>query len=225
MKRCYPVFTARLCKRGDKMEKKISLSDFHLDVLREISNIGMGNAVTSLAQLLDRRINMNVPLAGFVPFEETISMVGGPEELVSCVSLRISGDVPGVVLFVFDSRSTYGLVDLLMGKEPGATGELDEISESAVKEIGNVLTGSFIAATCQLTQLNMVTTVPMFAFDMLGAILTSLMVASGQVEEQVLVIQTKLFQERETDINGHFFLLTEPGSIQKLFNALGFALE
>lgn len=225
MKRCYPVFTARQFKRGDEMERNLSLTDFHLDALKEISNIGMGNAVTSLAQLLDRKINMDVPLARFIPFEETIAMVGGPEELVSCVSLRISGDVPGVVLFIFDNRSTCSLVDLLMGKEPGATSELDEMGESAVKEIGNVLTGSFIAAICQMTQLSMVTTVPMFAFDMLGAILTSLMVASGRVEEQVLVIQTKLFHEKEADINGHFFLLTEPGSIQRLFKSLGLAVE
>lgn len=201
------------------------LSATHMDALREISNIGMGNALTSLAQLVNRRINMNVPVATFMPFEETISLVGGPEELVSCVSVRMSGEVPGLVLFLFNSESTLKLVDMLMGMEIGTTKELDEIGQSAVMEVGNVLTGSFVSAIYSMTSLEMKSSVPLFAYDMLGAILTSLMVASGRVEEQVLAIETSLFQEQaEASINGHFFMLTEPGSISKLFNALGFQM-
>lgn len=207
------------------MNNNPELSAVHLDALREISNIGMGNAITSLAQLLDRRINMSVPLATFMPFEETIQLVGGPEELVSCVSVRLSGDVPGMVLFVFNSKSTYRLVDLLMGLDPGTTGELDEMGESAVKEVGNVLTGSFISAIYSLTALDIKSAVPMFAYDMLGAVLTSLMVASGRTEDRVLVLETRLFQEQaEASISGHFFMLAEPGSINKLIDALGFSM-
>ncbi|MGQ9556333.1 MAG: chemotaxis protein CheC [Desulfurispora sp.] len=199
------------------------LSAMHLDALREISNIGMGNAVTALAQLVNRRIDMKVPRAQFMPFEETIALVGGLEEEVACVSLRILGDVPGTVLFVFSGDSARRLVDLLMGMPPGTTVELDEIGQSAVKEIGNVLTGAFINALSQLTMLNMITTVPMFAMDMLGAVMADLMIASGRVEDHVLVIGTDLVHEGEMVINGHFFLLTDPGSIDKLFAALGLA--
>ncbi len=206
------------------MGKTPELSSVHMDALREISNIGMGNAVTSLAQLLNRRISMSVPLAAFMPFEETVGLVGGPEELVSCVSVRLSGDVPGMVLFVFNSYSTLRLVDLLMGMELGTTRELDKMGQSAVMEVGNVLAGSFISAIYSMTSLNMKSAVPMFAYDMLGAILTSLMVASGRTEDKALVLETRLFQDRgEFSISGHFFMLTEPGSIQKLFDALGFS--
>lgn len=208
------------------MNKTPKLSSLHMDALREISNIGMGNAITSLAQLLNRRINMSVPLATFMPFEETVQMVGGHEELVSCVTVRLSGDIPGLVMFIFNSQSTFRLVDMLMGQEPGTGAELDEIGESAVKEVGNVLTGSYINAIYSLTSLQIKTAVPMFAYDMLGAILTSMIVASGRSDDQVLVLETKLFQEQEgADISGHFLMLTEMGSIQRLFDALGFAMS
>ncbi len=204
------------------MNNNPELSSIHMDALREISNIGMGNAVTSLAQLLDMKINMDVFLATFMPFEDTVQLVGGYEELVSCVSVRLSGEVPGMVLFLFNEESTYNLVDLLMGLEPGTTTYLDEMSQSAVKEVGNVLAGSFITAINSLTNLDIQPSVPMLAYDMLGAILTSLMVASGRAEDQVLILETKLFQDNSVkNINGHFFLLTEPGSIGKLFEALG----
>lgn len=208
------------------MSKHPGLSDFHMDALREISNIGLGNAITSLAQLVNRRINMDVPLATFMPFEKTVSLVGGDEELVSCVSVRLSGEVPGLVLFIFSSQSTLKLVDMLMGLEPGTTTELDEMGESAVMEVGNVLTGSFIGAIYSMTSLQIQSAVPMFAHDMLGAILTSLMVASGRIEDQVLVIETRLFQERsESSISGHFFMVTEPGATEKLFSAMGLSIS
>ncbi|MHB8157668.1 MAG: chemotaxis protein CheC [Desulfocucumaceae bacterium] len=201
------------------------LSAIHMDALREISNIGMGNALTALAQLVNRRVNMNVPVATFMPFENTFSLVGGPEELVSCVSVRTAGEVPGLVLFLFSSDSTLKLVDMLMGLEIGTTTELDEIGQSAVMEVGNVLTGSFVSAIYSMTSLEMKSSVPLFAYDMLSAILTSLMVASGRADEQVLVIETSLFQEQaEANISGHFFMLTEPGSIITLFKALGFSI-
>ncbi len=204
------------------MNNTPGLSSIQLDALREISNIGMGNAVTSLSQLLGMRINMDIILATFMPFEETVQLVGGYEELVSCVSIRLTGEVPGVVLFLFNEESTVNLVDLLMGLEPGTTKHLDEMGESVVKEVGNVLAGSFITAINNMTNLNIQPCVPMLAYDMLGAILTSLMVASGRIEDQVLVLETRLFQEGSTkDIRGHFFLIAEPGSVGKLLEALG----
>lgn len=208
------------------MSDRPGLSANQMDALREISNIGMGNALTSLACLVNRRIDMKVPVATFLSFEETVELVGGAEELVSCVSVRITGDVPGIVLFVFNSESTLKLVDMLMGLELGTTESLDDIGQSAVMEVGNVLTGSYVSAINSLTSLEMKSAVPLFAYDMLGAILTSLMVASGNVEDQVLVIETKLFQEQEgAKISGHFFMLTEPGSIETLFSALGLSVS
>lgn len=203
----------------------IDLNETQLDALREIGNIGIGNAVTSLAQLINHRINMKVPKACFLDFEKVIELVGGYEELVSCVGLRLLGDIPGMVLFVFSELGTYSMVDMLMGLEVGSTSELDDMGQSAVKEVGNVLTGSFISAISKMSNMRMVTTVPIFAFDMLGAVLTSFMIASGRVEDKVLVIETELFQELDSRIKGHFFLLTEPGSIQQLFASLGITVE
>lgn len=202
------------------MPNSTDMSPMDMDALREISNIGMGNALTSLSQLVNRKVNMSVPQAGFYPIDKVIALVGGQEKLVSCVSLRVLGDLQGTVLFVFDEESTYTLVNLLMGQPRGTIDILDEMGESAVKEIGNVLTSSFLNAISMMSQMNMVPTVPVFAFDMLGAILTSVMIASGRMEEKVLVIENELFQENQK-VTGHFFFLAEPESISELLAALG----
>lgn len=199
------------------------LTDTHLDVLKEIGNIGLGNAATALATMVNKRIDMAVPQSRFISLEEAMNLMGGLEESVCCVSLRLEGDVPGQILFLFNLTSTYNLVDMLMGMEQGTTKELDEMGESVVKEIGNVLTGSFLSAIGTMTGLVMSPTVPMFAVDMLGAVLSTSMVASGYVEEHILTIETVLFEDHE-QIKGHFFLITEQGSLQTLFGSLGLTL-
>ncbi|MBO8137488.1 MAG: chemotaxis protein CheC [Desulfotomaculum sp.] len=207
---------------GDSVDNK--LSDTYMDVLKEIGNIGIGNAATSLAQMLDKRIDMEVPQTKFVTLEEAMNLVGGLEETVACATLRIEGDIPGQILFVFNEKSALHLVDMLMGLEKGSTKQLDDMGESAVKEVANVLTGSFLNAISSMTQLNMVPTVPILAYDMLGAVLSTSLIAGGYIEENILMIETVLF-EKQDYIKGHFFLITEELSLEKLFKALGLTMN
>ena len=194
-----------------------------LDALREIGNIGMGNAATSLAQLMNVRIDMSVPKAAVLPFEEIVEMIGGMEEVVACVYMKVLGDAPGTVLYIFDQDSTYRVLNTLMETLGTGAQTMTPLAESAIKEIGNVLTGSFIGAIITLTGLSMITTVPLFAFDMLGAVLSSSLIDSGYTEGDVLMIDTAFFQGRE-EINGHFFLFADPGSLSRLLGALGISL-
>ncbi|MGI6491274.1 MAG: chemotaxis protein CheC [Peptococcaceae bacterium] len=196
----------------------------HFDVLQEISNIGLGNAATALAELLQKRVDLEVPQATFVDMEQVFPMVGGLEDVVACVHLGFDGDIAGTVLFVFSEQSAYKLVDILLEREMGTTKELDELGDSTIMEIGNVLTGTFINAISSMTGLTMYTSVPMFAFDMIGAILSASLVASGHWDEKVLLIETNFVQNNE-QIKGHFFLLPKTGFLNKLFMALGLSLN
>ncbi|KJS10892.1 MAG: chemotaxis protein CheY [Peptococcaceae bacterium BRH_c8a] len=197
------------------------LSKMQMDALQEIGNIGMGHAATSLSELLDSRIDMGVPQANFIPFDKVIEIIGGYEELVSCVSLNLGGDVKGIVFFIFDEASTYRLVDMLTGRDDSSTTALDEIATSTINEIGNILTGAFVSAISNLTELRINTSVPIFAFDMLAAVFTSLMLETGRpIEDSVLTIETQLFKD-DKEVRGYFFLLAETESISRLFATLG----
>ncbi len=200
------------------------ISHVQMDALQEISNIGLGNAATALADLLNKRVEIDVPKARFLDFEEVYALTGGIEEVVSCANLGLEGDISGAVMFVFSEQSTYNLIDMLMGYELGTTSALDDLGISAIAEIGNVLTGSFINAIGCMTGLKMITTVPMFAFDMLGAVLSASFVAGGNWGDKILVIET-FFLQNHGQIKGHFFLLPETGALNRLFEALGMPVE
>ena len=204
----------------NKESLKTPVQDVYLDAFKEICNIGLGNAATSLAEFINKKVAINVPKAMFLEVEEIFTLIGGPEEIVSCAMVNFEGDINGTVLFIFAEESTYRLVEMLMGQEVGSVIALDEMGESAVSEIGNVLSGSFMNAIGELTGLRMNAMVPMFAFDMFGAVLSTSLVENGHWDDQMMFIETVLTQEN-SQIRGHFYLLPETGDLRKLFASLG----
>ena len=142
-------------------------NDIIIDVLREIGNIGAGNAATSLAKMIDKKIDMKVPVVKLVDFDEVPEMLGGPENIVCGIFFKLEGDITGSIMFVLDQKSAINLVDLLM---PRDNAEFDEFTISALKEIGNILSGSYIASLSGLTNLQIKISVPALAIDMAGAI-------------------------------------------------------
>ena len=119
------------------MSDEIKLSPAQLDALREIGNIGAGNSATALSQIINRRIDMNVPRVSMVPLDQVPDLVGGPDAIVVGIFLRVYGKAPGNILFLLPQKSAYYLVDTLMGKKHGETDKLDYMDESALMEIGN----------------------------------------------------------------------------------------
>ncbi len=197
-----------------------NISAFQLDVLKEIGNVGAGGAASALATLLNKKVDMAVPKAGVMNFDEIFKLIGDEEKIISCTNFNVTGDAPSKILFILDEPGTYQLADMLLGRPIGETRELDQISISTIKEVGNILTGSFITSFSEFTRLDFVGSVPAFAFDMLGAVLSAAFFEAGYFDDRVLIIETTFFEE-DVAINGHFFLVPSSGSLEVIFNSLG----
>ena len=202
------------------MNDEFNLSPIQLDALREIGNVGAGNSATALSQIINKRIDMNVPKVALVPIESVPDLVGGPDAIVVGVFLRIYGRAPGNVLFLLPQKSAFYLVDTLMGREHGTTKTLDFMDESALMEIGNILSGAYLNAFFNFTHISMLPSIPALAMDMAGAILNIILVQLGQMGDQAMVIETQFLAE-DDGINGHFFLVPDPGSLGTLIKAVG----
>ncbi len=195
----------------------------HFDVLKEIGNIGAGNSATALAEMLNKKIDMDVPTAGVVSFTEIIKLLGTEEQRATCVNFQVGGGVPSTVLFLLSEESAFLLIDYLMGKPPGSILELDAMGESALQEVGNILTGSMLNAIASMTGLILYPSVPVLAHDMLGAVLSAGLLERGYFDDYVLLIETR-FYDMNVTINGYFLLIPDDGSLGKLFNALNIKL-
>lgn len=195
-------------------------ADFHMDVLKEVGNIGAGHAATALSRLLDKPVDMLVPTVRMVPFEEISNSVGGSEQVVIAIFLRVEGETPGNIFFILSQESAKKMLRNLVGIEVENEDSYSEMELSALNEIGNILAGSYLTSLADFTNLYMVPTVPSLAIDMAGAILSYGLLQYGEMGDHALFIDTK-FLDGTDEIEGHFFLIPDPESFQKIFSALG----
>lgn len=200
-----------------------NLEGFKMDVLKEVGNIGAGNAATALSQLLDKPIDMAVPKVQILPFEKIADKVGGPEQIVLAVFFRVEGEAPGNLFFILTPEAGKGLLHRLAGIEASEEEFFNEMEQSALSEIGNILAGSYLSSLADFTQLSMTPTVPGLAMDMAGAILNYGLIQFGEMGDDALLIDTT-FLEGKDEVEGQFFLIPDPESFDKIFKSLGVPL-
>lgn len=197
--------------------------DMQLDVLREVGNIGAGHAATALSSLLNRPVDMAVPRASLVPFGEIAEKAGGEDAVVVAVYFRVEGDAPGNLFFIMSIESAERLLSELTGRTRTEGEPFAELEISALSEIANILAGSYLSSLADFTKLAFLPTVPGFAVDMAGAILSVGLLQFGAMGDCALLIETTFFQESE-EVGGNLFLIPDPDSFATIFTSLGMPL-
>jgi len=193
-----------------------NLTEIQLDALREVGNIGAGNAATALSQLINKKVDMTVPAVNVISFNEIFDKIGG-EELVIGVVVRVLGDAPGNILFIFQEKIALELIEQLTGSKESS---ISDMGSSVLAEVGNIISSTYMNAISKLTGLLITPSVPATTSDMLGAILSTTFIESGQFDDYVLDIETMFLQNNET-VSGNFYYIPMPGSLEKILNSLG----
>lgn len=206
------------------MDIEKGFSSIHLDILKEVGNIGAGHATTALSTLLNKRIEMKVPSVRIVSFNEMMELVGGAENIVVSVLLRIEGDAKGNMFFILPIEQGERFIRQMTGDE-AFTFEKTPYSEmglSAAKELGNILAGSYLTALSDFTGLDLYPSVPALSIDMFGSIISFGLIEFSQISDHAIVIDTALNEaDSSSSVKGHFFLLPYPESFKTIFRALG----
>jgi chemotaxis protein CheC len=202
------------------------ITSLHLDVLKEIGNIGAAHAATALSDLLQKKIDMRVPNVKMVSFNEMMELAGGSENVVVGIFLRIEGDAEGSMFFVLPVEQANRFIRRLIRDDSFDfhTPPYSELGLSAMQEMGNILSGSYLSALSDFTGLKIYPTVPGLSIDMFGAIISIGLIELSQVSDTVIVINTSIYEEIISDdeaVKGHFFLLPDPDSFEAIFKALG----
>ena len=195
-----------------------SVSEQYLDVLKELGNIGAGNATTALAQMLQCKVDMKVPQVRLLDFGEVGTLMGGEEQIMAGIYLCVEGDITGSIMFLLEKDAARHLVSKLMGMElEGDT--FSEMETSALKEIGNIITGAYLNSLSTITNLKIYPSIPDLTIDMAGAILSVPAIEFGTLGDKILLIQTQFTDVFE--LNGFFILVPDLESYGKILGALG----
>lgn len=194
-----------------------SMDSTYMDVLREIGNIGSGNATTALAQMLNKKIDMSVPHVALLGFDRITELIGTEEDLLVGILFGIEGDITGMMMFLMKPESAHNMTNVLLGAD-NHTDEFSEMELSAINEIGNIISGAYLNSLATLTNLKIITTIPSTTIDMAGAILSVPAIEFGKIGDKVLMIETQMGEGEM--FNGYFLLIPNLESYDLILEAL-----
>ena len=186
------------------------------DILKEVANIGAGNAATAFSGMIGQEINMTVPQVELIDIQELPAITGDEEEYIACIMINFSGEISGKILLVVDMENVEKMLKLIF-----ATDELPgkEMQHSALNELGNILSGAYLKAINDFTDLDLDQSVPAMAYDMAGAVLSSSVIDYSQTEDFILLLETE-FIAGEEKLELFYFFIPEKDSLDFLFKRL-----
>lgn len=198
------------------------LNAMHLDVLRELGNIGSGNAATSLSSFMNKEININVPDVKILGFNEVAEYVGGPEHIVMGLLIMFDADINGMILYILDEDFVKNVVEVFFGKEFTTFQNLDEMELSAFSEIGNIMASAYVNALSSMTGMTINISAPSITVDMAGAILSVPSAKFAEIGDKVLFIDDSFGVGTDMEkVKSNMILVPEMDSLNKLFERLG----
>ena len=196
------------------------LSSLEIDTLREIGSIGTGNAATALSQMMNKPVRITLPEVRIMEYNEAIEWIGGPEEVTAGVLVKMSGDIGGIMLSVQKLELVNVVLNAMLGENIDNYENLTELERSAMIEIGNIMISTFINALSGLADVNIKLTVPAFAVDMQGAILTVPMAESGGMSDYLMAIGGNFVCDGK-EVPCHLILSPDLRSLDFLLRKLG----
>jgi len=198
--------------------QSINLSDLQKDALKEVGNIGAGHAATALSQLLNAKINLSEPRIDVIKFRDLASRVGHENRMVAALHMYIRGEAPGQIVVLFDREQALDFVSTFLKRVIGDIQIFDSIADSTLKEIGNIIAGSYLSAINNLTGQNVLPSVPTLSYGTIQAAFRTLM--SILPDQDVFLIESS-FLDKEKEVSGQFILIPETGSLGPLLAVFG----
>lgn len=204
-----------------------SFNALQLDAIKEVGNIGTGNAATALSGLLSRMIHMDVPKTELVSIYELAEHYGDPLQIVGAVFVRSGGGFGCSLIYIQTEEDADLMVELLLKQQFGSYIPVDEIpqdmKDSALSEVGNIVLSSFLNAINLLIGTQHQISVPGVAHDMLSSILDVVASIYGQMGETALLVNTEISVdglEEGRKISGHIILIPDPDALELLLKKL-----
>lgn len=191
-----------------------------LDVMKEISSIGTSHAATALSKLLQKEIRITIPEVSILGYEETVDKIGHIEELVAATLVRMSNEVNGLMLFIFKKDLANAVLEKLVGVHIESFEELDELTFSALEEVGNIIICSYVNAFTQLVGVEIDLSVPGSTVNMLGGILTVPIAEYGYETDKLMYINAEFIVDGEKLSDG-LLMLPDINSLNGILERLG----
>jgi chemotaxis protein CheC len=188
------------------------------DALRELANIGAAHSATTLSQMLNTNIGMSVPEINVIDIADVSNFL--TDEITTLVVFELQGDIPhgGFLILHFPRDSAIRTANTLLGR-PETQNPLDEMDQSAILEVGNIMISAFLSATSDLLGFIMLPSPPVLVIDMAHAAIESLIAQMIVEVDDVILFRVSLVSE-DNKIAGNILIFLEVTTLRKVAERL-----
>ena len=203
-----------------KINRYEDLNLQELDVMKEIGSIGTGHAATALSKLLQREVRITMPKVQILDFDGAVKRIGKEEEIIGATLVQMSGDLDGLMLFLYDKRFARKMLKKLLQTEYKDFDAMDDMAFSALKEVGNIIICSYINAFSQLVHVDLHLSVPSSTVNMLGGILTVPMAEFGYESDKLMYSNADFLMDGKS-LPSWLLMLPDIHSLNTILEKLG----
>jgi len=196
------------------------INAMHIDVLREIANIGSGNAASSLSRMVGCPVNIAIPDISILGFNEAYAALGGADAIMMGTLLMLRDGLDGMMMFLLPIEVVCDLVNMLMFTDIKSHEEIDEMGYSVINEVSNIMSASYVTAISDMTDIVIDISPPEAALDMLGSIMSVPSIYFAKMSDSLLLIKNELEIDGKK-ASADVLLLPDMPSLEKLMVSLG----
>ena len=200
-------------------DNPVKLSEFQLDALRELGNIGTSHSATSLSTLVGRDIHIKVPAISLEHIESIPAAVSNDRVVGLLLEIKDADRTMGYLYTIFSEPSAHNIVDTLLGQAPGTTKTIDEMGQSAIMEVGNILASSFCDAIADFLGTVLLPSPPCFVNDMVSAIIQSSLIEISMIADDAILFRTD-FADDQNVFDGYVILFPNPDMLDRMLKML-----
>lgn len=196
----------------------MELNEAQLDAMKELGNIGASHAATSLSTMLMSEIYMTVPEAKVIDISEISEYFG--DDIAALVVFEIQGEISpgGYVILHIPKASAINLTNTMLGSTDSDR-ELNEMDESALLEVGNIMVSQFLDATASLLGVVMLPSPPAIAIDMSHAAFESIVAQIAVDINEIILFKTELTSKMH-DIESTIVMLPDDNTLKIILSLL-----
>ena len=194
-----------------------SLTDFQEDALKEVGNIGIGHATTSLSQMVNKQVGISLPELKLIPLMKVPILLKNEEPVVGII-LELKGDAKGFLLLLLSKQTAKFLIKLVIGSADDKK-EFDDMEKSVLMELGNIMGGTYITSLSNFLSISIGLSTPSQVYDMSDAIINQIVCLMSPDVEDVLFLKTE-FDINSEKIDGKILVFTDSASLTKILEAI-----
>ena len=180
------------------------------DILKELGNIGSGNAVTALSQMLGERLELCMPQCSIVQESGLGGLIKDKNSMYVGVVLNVSGDLQSMIALLLNKEFASMVLERLVGDKDVDVQQLDEMQKSAICEIGNIMCNSYYTAMSSMLGRTMNVSVPYMLVDTGERILQIFTEKYMQKDEEMIFVKNTFFYNNQ-ELESH--ILLHPSSV------------